>query len=181
MLFKSVTLAALASAVSVVAQEISAADMVSNINRLTTLTRIATSITQTVVYVHNAPENRNDTIAIIDAIGTQGTLDQDLMTGHACGALTKRYSGSIAGRAMLGQREGSSYTPEEQTNVTDAYTTVSCSAIAPLPYHTHIRSSSRLPKLSWPLASTSTMPLWHTTQPTRWGKLSTQHWACSTP
>ncbi|MCJ1238547.1 hypothetical protein MMC14_006537 [Varicellaria rhodocarpa] len=125
MLFKSMTFAVLTAAVSVVAQEMSGADMVSNINRLTDLTRIATLITQDAVYVNNPTVNRNVTVSIIDAIGTQGTLDQDAMTGQACGALTKRHSGSIVGRAMLDQRQSSTtYTPEEQTNVASAYTTL---------------------------------------------------------
>ena len=129
MLFKSVILSALIANFSVAAQEISAADVVSNINRLMTLTRIGTSIVQDVVYVNNPIRDRNDTIVFINAIGTQATLDEDLMTGRACGALTKRYSGSITGRAMPGQRRNSTYTPQEQMKVTIAYTTVSCSVI----------------------------------------------------
>ena len=135
MLFNPVALAALAGAASIAAQQISAADMVSNINRLTTLTRIATAVTQYVVYVDNPLVNRNDTIVAIDSIGTQGILDQDLMTGQACGALTKRYSGSIASRAILGKRQESTYTSEEQANVSDAYTTVSHSIVTCLLYH----------------------------------------------
>jgi len=132
MLFKSITLAAFAA--SVVSQEISAADVVSNINRLTTLTRIATSITHFVVYLNNPVEDRLDTIAIIEAIATQGTLDQNFMTGNACGALTKRYPKSIAGRSILEERQSTAFTAEEQTSVTNAYSTVRCSVMSITPY-----------------------------------------------
>ncbi|MCJ1236378.1 hypothetical protein MMC14_004359 [Varicellaria rhodocarpa] len=116
MLFQSVALLAiLTAAIPVIAQNISAADVVSNIDRLTTLTRIATSITQDVVLVNNAPVDRDDVIGVINAIGTQATLDQDLLAGHACGALTKK-------RTILAQR--ATFSPQEQENVAAAYITL---------------------------------------------------------
>ena len=116
------------------AVEVSAADVVSNIDRLTTLTMIASSVTHYVVHVHNPIRVRQMVVVAIVSIGTRGTLDQDSMTGHPCGSLTKRYAKPIAGRAALEQRHNTTYSSKEQTEVANAYANVSHSIIGVLPY-----------------------------------------------
>lgn len=120
MLFKFSALAGILSAATAVtvSSQLSAADMASNLDRLTTLTRVTTAIYQYVVFVNNPPTSRLDVIGAITATKTQATLDQDLMNGQACGSLTRRFSGDKAVRSGL-------YTVAEQANVTAAYTTVS--------------------------------------------------------
>ena len=107
MLLRSVALlATLTAAIPVIAQNISAADIASSIGQLTTLTRIATSFTQDVVFVNNPPVVRKGVIGIIDAIGTQANLCKNSITGDAYGALTKKRA---------------TFSPKEQEDVADAY------------------------------------------------------------
>ena len=160
MLFKSVAIAVMAAIGSVHAQGMNSTEMTSNIDRLTDLTRIANSVTRDVVYVNNPPSSRRQTIRILGAIATQATLDQDAMTGNACGSLTERDPISIAGRVNMDKRGSSDYTLAEQANVTDAYTIVR-----------QVGFSQRLDaKLtffaSWSKSQrTSPMPAWKSTTP----------------
>ncbi|KAL9083325.1 MAG: hypothetical protein Q9165_008583 [Trypethelium subeluteriae] len=117
MVFKSIGLTALAAAASVAAQDISAAQMVSNINQLTTLTNNTLQATNG-AYLDNPIEARQGVIGNFTAITTQATNTLNQMTASS---KDKRYSGSIAARAALEQRD-STYTEEEQTEISDAFT-----------------------------------------------------------
>ncbi|KAI9660958.1 MAG: hypothetical protein M1821_009285 [Bathelium mastoideum] len=119
MFSKSVVLAAFAATVSVVAQDISAAQMVSNINQLTTLTNNTLQATNG-AYLDNPIGARQDVIGNFTSITTQAT---DYVNQMSSSSKNKRYSGSIAARATLEQRD-STYTADEQQQISDAYTSL---------------------------------------------------------